>query len=424
MNNELINAIIEKENTYRSLVRKAGNYRDIMGKPSETECKLLQAAADVKAEIVRMTSNPGGTESEKRAHERELAELNSRITAIRREIDPLYSEKTQKKSPDKSGNSSESVSTDENEINTESWYKDPPKHNFDKVSGMEDVKNKLRDCIIDPALEKLAARLKMKLLNSFFFVGPPGCGKTYIIEAFIRELMDRQNYKYLSLNGADIISKYVGDAEKIVEKLFSEAAKNAPCVVFIDEIDGVCKNRSLQALPEYAASITTAFLTGYNKINSSEEKIVFIGATNYPKKVDSAMMDRVEVVMVGLPDKEAREFAFSMHFKDLISLGSDITYEYMAEKSENCNYRDIDRIIENIKKDIFSEMSEMLKTESESQDPEVLVNKAIESIDEGRFVLDKERFDSVMSKFTPSNKTDIINDIEDWLNKYNSDNES
>lgn len=422
MNSSLINSIIERENNYRSLLRKAKNYREITGKSSETECKLLQKAADIKAEIIQLTANPGGTEAEKRSHEIELAELNNRISQIRKELAPQdFAVGNNKGNAASNGTPSQAQEYDPDEINTSTWYKSPPNHNFDNVSGMEDVKNKLRNCMIDAELEKLAQRLKMKLLNSFFFVGPPGCGKTYIIEAFIRELMDKQNYKYIALNGADIISKYVGDAEKIVERLFDEAVKSAPCVVFLDEIDGVCKNRSLQALPEYAASITTAFLTGYNKINSSDSKIIFIGATNYPKKVDSAMMDRVEVVMVGLPDKEAREFAFSMHFKELIALDDDIDFAYMAKRTEGFNYRDIDRVVENIKKTIFNDMSEVLRSEGNIENVSEIVENAVKSLDEGRFLLDKERFDTVIECFTPSNKADIINDIDEWLLSLDND---
>ena len=105
----------------------------------------------------------------------------------------------------------------------------------------------------------------MKNLHSYFFVGPPGCGKTFIIKAFAKELAEK-DYKYIALEGSDILSRYVGDAEKIVTRVFEEAEKQDKCIVFIDEVDGVCKNRSKSNLPEYAASLTTAFLTGYNRI--------------------------------------------------------------------------------------------------------------------------------------------------------------
>ncbi len=413
MMNDRLDKIIRLENEYRSLRRQATNLHNIKGKATNEECTILQEAASIKSEIIQLTANPGGSEAEQRANMRELDELNHLIQQIRKELNPVPPKKADKKG-DAPANTESNKTNAEDDIPTDSWYKDMPKHSFDNVSGMESVKQKLRDCMIDAELKRLAERLKIKLLNSFFFVGPPGCGKTYIIEAFIHELMEKEQYNYISLNGADIISKYVGDAEKIVEKLFDEAIEKAPCVVFIDEIDGVCKNRSLQALPEYAASITTSFLSGYNNINSSNSKIIFIGATNYPKKVDAAMLDRVEVISVGLPDTQARENAFHMNFNDLVALDSDLTYAYMAEKTEGCNYRDIDRIVSNIKKMIFKEFADELKSNT-NQSVDALVDSAIRNLDSGSYVLTKAKFDAILDAFTPSNKNDIIQDIEEWM---------
>ena len=124
----------------------------------------------------------------------------------------------------------------------------------------------------------------------------------------------KSDYKYLKLCGADILSRFVGDGEKVVKRLFEEARDNAPCIVFVDEIDGVCKDRNLPNLPEYSRTLTTAFLEGYNSIiettlkseeNQEPKPIIFIGATNYPGLVDNAMMDRVELLRVPLPDTEA-----------------------------------------------------------------------------------------------------------------------
>ena len=144
--------------------------------------------------------------------------------------------------------------------------------------------------------------------------------------------------------GSDILSRYVGEAEKIITRLFEEAEKNAPCIVFIDEVDGVCKNRSQPNLPEYAASLTTAFLTGYNRINSSDKPIIFIGATNYPNQVDNAMLDRVELVRVPFPDTDARESAFRRQFSKLITLEDGFTFEDIADATATYNFRDIDRL--------------------------------------------------------------------------------
>jgi len=268
---------------------------------------------------------------------------------------------------------------------------------------MKTLKKKLQGCLTDMKLEKLAKFLKIKPLTSYFFVGPPGCGKTYIIEAFAHELMDK-DFKYLYLTGSDIISRYVGDAEKIVTRLFKEAADNAPCIVFIDEIDSVCKNRSLPALPEYAANITTSFLTGYNYINNTDKKIIFIGATNYPKRVDSAMLDRVEVIRVDLPDHEARKSAFDRHFKGVLKLEDGFTTEDMATITEGYNYRDVDKVVETVKRIIFEEFSSNGKGEDEA------INKLLN----GEYKLTREKFHTAFRAFKPANKSDIIEDINDW----------
>lgn len=81
-------------------------------------------------------------------------------------------------------------------------------------------------------------------------------------------------------------------------------------LVFVDEIDGVSINRNLPGIAEYQASITTAFLTDYNHINNSDKDIVFIGVTNFPERMDSAMHSRVELIRVPLPDREARKGYF------------------------------------------------------------------------------------------------------------------
>ena len=410
MDNPHLEYINKKNSTYNSYIRKARTIYQASGnKHTELECRYLQAAADIKAEIIRYITVKGTTGEYKENHEKDLLILNKEIQKIYMEINP-QKYKQMKGTPKGSNNSETSSQYDsEDEINTSSWYEEKPKYGFEAVSGMEKLKDKLRDCLVDAKMEELSEFLDIQTLNSFFFVGPPGCGKTYIIRAFVKELMDK-DYKFISLNGADIISKYVGDAEKIVKTLFDEAIKSAPCIVFIDEIDGVCKNRSIQALPEYAASITTSFLTGYNKINEAEDKkIFFIGATNYPKKVDSAMLDRVEVVLVDLPDLKAREYAFKKHFNNIIILDDDISYEKMAALTDGFNYRDIDRLVKIIKHAIFKELSRRYSS-----------HDSIMILKNGDLKLTSKRFLDALRSFTPSNKTDIINDINDWLGEMKS----
>ena len=378
---------------------------------SEQECRFLQMAADLEFEMAQISIG-----AEQARHTREKNRLDYEIMKIRQELNPTAAKGDDaKKEGGKDGGSADEKSKDEEALDrtARTWYKEAPRHSFEDVSGMVELKKKLQGCLSDAKSEELMDYLQIPHLNSYFFVGPPGCGKTYIIEAFAHELMEK-DYKYLSLQGSDIISRYVGDAEKIVTRLFEEAEKNAPCIVFIDEIDSVCKNRSLPNLPEYAANITTSFLTGFNRIHSSDSKVIFIGATNYPQRVDSAMLDRVEVIEVPLPDMEAREAAFRKRFENILINEKGLSYGEMAAVSQDFNYRDIERLTTRIKREAFKDVLEQYDNQF----------AAIGALRNGSYQLTHAKWDEAMSKFKPSPKKDILDAIAEWKRRnLNEDDE-
>lgn len=383
---------------------------------SKQECSYLQQAVNLRSEMARISIG-----EEQAYHRRKARELNTRIAEIIRTIDPEYmkrkeqefmAKKAQEKnksaaatSPERGKSASSNVDSEE----VKSWFKDMPKVSFNDVVGMHELKKKLRGCIEDSKLQKIRKYLGIRNQKAYFFVGPPGCGKTYLIEAFAHELVENKDYKFISLDGSDILSKYVGDAEKTITRLFEEAEKNAPCIVFIDEVDGVCKSRSIKDLPEYAASITTAFLTGFNRIKSSDLPIVFIGATNYPSKVDNAMMDRVEIINVPFPDAEGRALKFRQELGKALTLKADFKFEDMAELTENkvneYNYRDVERLCEAVK--VFA-MQEVLALYNNDEE------KAISAMMTGEYGISKELFLKAKEKCTPTPKQAIKEEIKEW----------
>lgn len=409
-----------KENQCLALIQQADQVLEANGfQPSKEECVFLQRAANLRYEMAQMSVG-----EERLYQQRKVQELNQRIKKIVRAVNPEVYKRMQenaaRQKEEKAEKEGKPASRPEPpkktgaapgggvpEATVESWFKEAPGHSFADVSGMAKLKEQLRECIADSQLKQLKSYLKMKQLHSYFFIGPPGCGKTYIIEAFAHELMD-QNYKYLSLVGSDILSRFVGEAEKIITRLFEEAEKNAPCIVFIDEVDGVCKNRSLPMLPEYAASLTTAFLTGYNRINNSDKPIIFIGATNYPDQVDNAMLDRVELVRVPFPDLEARTFSFEKHFKDLVTLEEGFTFRQMGEATDTYNYRDIQRLTSRIKNKI---LKEVMKTYGDEE-------TALNALKTGEFRLTRELFRQSQESCLPTPKEDIIKALDEWEEKF------
>ncbi len=417
MERNYILAVQKRENLYRAYINKAQmTLQENGGKHTAEECQYLQRAAELQSEMADMTIG-----EDRKHHLREKEVTSAKILTALREIDPAKALEYEKgktgaaKSGDGAGGPKTAVDSDKEKLDAmaKGWYKEAPNHSFKDVSGMAELKSKLADCVTNSNCEKLLDFLKIPRLNTYFFVGPPGCGKTYIIEAFANELvnMKEKDYKFLSLVGSDIISRYVGDAEKIVTRLFEEAENCAPCIVFIDEIDGVCRNRSQKSMPEYAASITTSFLTGYNRIKNSGKAIIFIGATNYPQRVDSAMLDRAEVIRVPLPDTEARANAFRMQFDSVVTLEEGLDYDYMASLTKDYNYRDIDRVTSIIKKDIFTQVMEAATTQED----------AIVLLQSGGFKLKKADFDKAMAEFKPSSKKDIMDAIDKWERNLSND---
>ncbi len=284
------------------------------------------------------------------------------------------------------------------------WFKSAPKHGFDAVAGMEELIEKLRGCVRDVAASKLNQFLGMDMVHSFFMYGPPGCGKTFISQAFAHELM-KMDYQYMSLSGGDIHNSLVGESEKYVERAFQEAAERAPCIMFVDEIDSVCRNRSMPNVPAHAMSTTTAFLTGYNEITHSDKPIIFIGATNYPNLVDNAMMDRVELIKLPLPDMKVRENSFEKNFSKIIQNEDGFTYEDMADLTDNYNQRDIRRLTEKVKRLIKDAL-----TKAYGEDEAA----AVAALQNGEFRMTREMFTKAVNGYQPSKKDDIIRSLDAW----------
>ena len=403
------------ENSYLDYVRTAADVRaGNKGAPSREECVWLQKAAACQSEMANLSVG-----EERRYHQRKLREISLQIQDIVRELDPDAFKSWEKSRSNKDADSSHETGssgnankgtgnkTSEDESDTSDWFQDSPVHSFSDVAGMDAVKDTLMKCVNDTKTAKLRSYMKQPALHSFFFYGPPGCGKTYLIEAFVHELMEK-DYRYLTLDGSRILSKYVGEAEKIVTRLFTLALENAPCIVFIDEIDGVCKNRSLPNLPEYASSITTSFLTGYNRLQSTEKPVIFIGATNYPEQVDSAMLDRVELIRIPLPDEESRKHLFMHEMKDIISLGEDLTWDYISKHTEGYNARDLKRLAGRLKGQIEKEVIHKYREEE----------RAIQALKSGEFKLNGKLLNDALSEYHPAPKDNIMKALDEWESAF------
>jgi SpoVK/Ycf46/Vps4 family AAA+-type ATPase len=181
------------------------------------------------------------------------------------------------------------------------------------VAGMVEVKARLEAAVLAPMRNPELTRLYGRSLRGgLLLYGPPGCGKTFISRALAGE-MDAQ---FLAVSLADVLDMYVGQSERNLRGIFDAARSQAPCVVFLDEVDALGQKRS--HLRNSAARGTVNQLLSEMDGLTSNEGVFVIGATNHPWDVDVALrrpgrFDRMLLVLP--PDAPAREAVLRHHLR-------------------------------------------------------------------------------------------------------------
>jgi transitional endoplasmic reticulum ATPase len=172
------------------------------------------------------------------------------------------------------------------------------------VAGMRDLKAMLaRDVILPLQEPEIFARYRLNLPNGILLYGPPGCGKTFIA----RKLAAVAGFSFIEVKPGDLASIYVHGTQGLIAALFAKALKEAPCMIFFDELDAMVPNRSGSSVGHHYASEVNEFLVQLNE--SGRNRILVIGATNLPDRLDPAVMrpGRLDKkFFVGPPDYEAR----------------------------------------------------------------------------------------------------------------------
>ena len=236
--------------------------------------------------------------------------------------------------------SNEVVDTEE-EIDTRFLQK--PKINFSDVGGMEAVKKEIDLKIIKPLLHpELYKAYGKKIGGGILLYGPPGCGKTFIAKATAGQV----NAKFISISLNDILDMWIGSSEKNLHEIFELARHNTPCVLFIDEIDALGASRS-DMKQSSGRHLINQFLQELDGIDSTNEGVLIIGATNTPWNLDPAFrrpgrFDRI--VFVPPPDVTTRASILNLKLQNKPTGNIDIPS--IASKSENYSGADIDAIID------------------------------------------------------------------------------
>jgi SpoVK/Ycf46/Vps4 family AAA+-type ATPase len=211
------------------------------------------------------------------------------------------------------------------------------------VAGMADVKARLEAAFLapmrNPDLRKLYGK---SLRGGLLLYGPPGCGKTFIARAVAGEL----GAHFMAVSFADVVDMYIGSSERNIREVFATARQNAPCVVFLDEVDAIGQKRSqLRSTP--MRSTVNQLLLELDDVTGANEGVFVLAATNHPWDVDSALrrpgrLDRTLLVLP--PDEQAREAVFRFHLRDRPVAG--IRLASLAARTDGFSGADIAHICE------------------------------------------------------------------------------
>jgi len=209
---------------------------------------------------------------------------------------------------------------------------------FEAIAGMQALKELVQLDIIDALNDKERyAEYGLTIPNGMLLYGPPGCGKTFFAERMAEEI----EANFFQVKPSDIQSKWVNASQENIKKLFEEARKNAPSIIFIDELDALVPSRDTANISQMNANAVNEFLAQMN--NCSEDGIFIIGATNRPTAIDPAILRSGRLdkhIYLPPPDFEAREKMFELHLKKRpIELGLD--YAAFASSTENFVSSDI-----------------------------------------------------------------------------------
>ncbi len=211
------------------------------------------------------------------------------------------------------------------------------------VGGMEPVKARLEAAFLAPMRNpELKALYGKSLRGGLLLYGPPGCGKTFIARALAGEL----GAQFVSVSLADILDMWIGQSERNLHDVFELARRNAPCVLFLDEIDALGQKRS-QLRNSAMRSTVNQLLAELDGVSTANEGVFVLAATNAPWDVDPALrrpgrLDRTILVLP--PDEPARAAILRHHLRDRPIASIDVTK--LAKRTDGFSGADLAHVCE------------------------------------------------------------------------------
>ncbi|MFX0035306.1 MAG: CDC48 family AAA ATPase [Candidatus Hermodarchaeota archaeon] len=240
---------------------------------------------------------------------------------------------------------------------------------YEDVGGLDKEIQRVREMVELPLRHpSLFKRLGIDPPKGVLLRGPPGCGKTLLARAVANE----SEAHFISINGPEIMSKFYGESEKKLRKLFIEAEEKAPSIIFIDEIDAIAPKRET-VTGEVERRVVAQLLALMDGLHS-RGKVIVIGATNRPNSLDSALrrpgrFDRE--IEIKVPNEKGRREIFQIHTRNM-PLDKKISLKEFSQITHGFVGADISAVCREAAMSALRRYLPQIDLESEMIDPELL----------------------------------------------------
>jgi transitional endoplasmic reticulum ATPase len=273
-----------------------------------------------------------------------------------------------------------------------------PEVTYEDIGGMKDVIPKIREMVELPLKKpELFDRLGIEPPKGVLLWGPPGTGKTLLAKAVAHET----EAHFIAINGPEIMSRYYGESEERLRQIFEEAEKNAPAIIFIDELDSIAPKRS-EVTGEVERRVVAQLLTLMDGLKERRNVIV-IGATNRIDAIDPALrrpgrFDRE--IEIRPPDREGRKEILMIHTRGM-PLAPDVNLDEYADLTHGFVGSDLAALCREAAMNALRRVLPKIDLDQETIPKEVL----------DELVVKREDFDRALKEVRPSAMREVLIEV-------------
>ncbi len=272
-----------------------------------------------------------------------------------------------------------------------------PQVTYEDIGGLTDEVKKVREMVELPLKHpEIFSRLGIEPPKGVLLYGPPGTGKTLLAKAVANE----SDAHFILLNGPEIMSKFYGESEKKIRDIFNDAEKNAPSIIFIDEIDAIAPKRE-EVGGEVERRVVSQLLTMMDGLQA-RGKVIVIAATNRVNAIDPALrrpgrFDRE--VQLSVPDKKGRLSILKIHTRGM-PLTKDVDLDELAAKTHGFVGADVSALAKEAAMSVLRRLLPELKLE---EDESEIPRKILEQL-----IIAKKDFDDALKVVRPSAMREVL----------------